>query len=111
MVNENETKLIEIENKLLDLDMDNIDCVKKLADLWKRWVEWNKGDCTIEILTSFRFNTIIVLHDLFGGSEFEDSHNFLENVLYLLDLYICNNEEDLEYAVDFWEKELNGLVR
>lgn len=113
MVNKNETKLMEIQNKLLDFDMDNIDCVKKLAGLLKKWAEWNKGGCTIEVLTSFRFNTIIVLHDSFGDSKFEDSHEFLEDVLYLLDLYIysCNNEEDLEYLVDFWDKELNGLVR
>lgn len=111
MVNENETKLREIQNKLLEMDMDSSFDVQLLAIIFRRWVEWNKGNCIIEILQSLRFDTIIVLHDLFGDNKFEDSHEFLEDVLYLLDLYICNNEEDLEYVVDFWGKELNGLVR
>lgn len=96
-------------NKFKKLDMDNSFDVQLLAIAFRKWVEWNKGRCTIEILQSFEFDTIIVLHDLFEDSKFEDSCEFLDDVIYILDLYSCESDEDWEYMIDFWCNQIDLL--
>ena len=47
-------------NEFKKLDMDNNFDVQLLAIAFRKWVEWNKGKCTIEILQSFNYQ-----HQLF----------------------------------------------
>ena len=89
-------------NRFNKLDMENKDDVEKLAETFKKWVKWNKGDCTIEIWQSFEFDTIIVLHDFFCDTKYEDSWEFLDDIIYLLDLYSDESDENWEYMIDFW---------
>ena len=96
-------------NKFKKLDMDSSFDVQLLAIAFKKWVEWNKGRCTIESLQSFEFDTIIVLHDLFGNSKFEDSYEFFDDIIYILDLYSDESNEDWEYIIDFWCNQIDLL--
>lgn len=89
--------------------MDNIDDVKNIANTFQKWVETNKGICTIEILPSFEFNTIIVLHNLFIDTKFENSWEFLDDIIYLLDMYSDNSKEDWQYMIDFWYNDTDIL--
>lgn len=105
---------IKIENnwdkfckKFNKLDMDKEQDVKKLSNIYKKWTKWNKGDCTIEILKSFEFDKIIVLHNLFMDTKYEDSWEFLDDILYILDMYSEESEENWKNMNDFWNKELN----
>ena len=93
-------------NQFKKLDMDSSFDVQLLAIAFRKWAEWNKGKCTIEVLQSFEFDTIIVLHDLFGDSKFEDSYEFLDDILYILDLY-SDNDENWEYMIDFWYNQID----
>jgi len=104
-----ETNWDKFCNKFKKLDMDSKFEVQKLAIAWKKWVAWNKGKCTIEIWQSFEFDTIIVLHDFFGDSKFEDSYEFLDDIIYLLDLYSGESDEDWEYMIDFWCNQIDLL--
>ena len=105
---------IKIENnwdkfckKFNKLDMEKEQDVKKLSNIYKKWTKWNKGDCTIEILKSFEFDKIIVLHNLFMDTKYEDSWEFLDDILYILDMYSEESEENWKNMEDFWNKELN----
>lgn len=96
-------------NKFKKLNMDDKFEVQKLAIAWRKWTTLNKERCTIEIWQSFEFDTIIVLHDFFGSSKFEDSYEFLDDVLFLLELYSMKSDEDWEYMIDFWCNQINLL--
>lgn len=105
---------IKIENnwdkfckKFNKLDMEKEQDVKKLSNIYKKWTKWNKGDCTIEILKSFEFDKIIVLHNLFMDTKYEDSWEFLDDILYILDMYSEESEENWKNMEEFWNKELN----
>lgn len=105
---------IKIENnwdkfckKFNKLDMEKEQDVKKLSKIYKKWTKWNKGDCTIEILKSFEFDKIIVLHNLFMDTKYEDSWEFLDDILYILDMYSEESEENWKNMNEFWNKELN----
>lgn len=93
-------------NRFKDLDMDNAFQVQKLAINFKKWANWNKGQCTIEVLEAFRLNTIVVVHDLFTDTKIEDSWEFLNDVIYILEMY-ADNEENFKYMVDFWTNEVD----
>lgn len=103
-------KLIDL---LHDLDMDEIDIVKKLAKDFIEWCKWNKSYKTIEILEPKEFKTIIVVHNLweYNQPSIYDSWDFLKDVVYFIDEYCCENEEDLKYCYDFWINKLNGQMK
>ena len=105
---------IKIENnwdkfckKFNKLDMEKEQDVEKLSNIYKKWAKWNKGNCTIEILKSFEFDKIIILHNLFMDTKYEDSWEFLDDILYILDMYSEESEENWKNMNEFWNKELN----
>ncbi len=105
---------IKIENnwdkfckKFNKLDMEKKQDVEKLSNIYRKWTKWNKGDCTIEILKSFEFDKIIVLHNLFMDTKYEDSWEFLDDILYILDMYSEESEENWKNMNEFWSKELD----
>ena len=104
-----ETNWDKFCNKFKKLDMDSRYDVQLLAIAFRKWTEWNKSICTIEVLESYDFDTIIVLHDLFGDTKLENSYAFLDDVIYLLDLYSDESDEDWEYVVDFWCNQIDLL--
>lgn len=93
-------------NRFKDLDMDSAFQVQKLAINFKKWANWNKAQCTIEVLEAFQLNTIVVVHDLFTDTKIEDSWEFLNDIIYILELY-ADNEENFKYMVDFWTNEVD----
>ena len=96
-------------DKFKKLDMDSKFDVQKLAIAYRKWTKWCKSDCTIEILQSFEFDTIIVLHNLFMDNKFENSWEFLDDIIYILDLYSDESDEDWEYMIDFWCNQIDLL--
>lgn len=105
---------IKIENnwdkfckKFNKLDMEKEQDVEKLSNIYKKWTKWNKGNCTIEILKSFEFDKIIILHNLFMDTKYEDSWEFLDDILYILDMYSEESEENWKNMNEFWSKELD----
>lgn len=111
MILKDENEWDKFCNKFKKLDMDSNFDVQLLAIAFRKWVEWNKGKCTIEILQSFNFDTIIVLHDLFGDSKLENSYEFLDDIIYILDLYSRESDEDWEYMIDFWYNQIDLFKR
>lgn len=91
-------------NKFKSLDMDNIDDVVYLIDSFKKWSNWNKGSCEIEVFEAL--DTIIIVHNLFTDTKIEDSWEFINDITYILDMY-GDTDENFFYMVDFWVNEVN----
>lgn len=104
----NKTKLF---NRMNDLDMDNIDIVKQLADNYIEWCKWNKAYEEIEVFESKKFESIIVLHSFFDILKAEDGWEFLSDIKYILNEYSNNSQEDYDYMIDFWKEKINGLLK
>lgn len=91
-------------NKFKSLDMDNRDDVVYLIDSFKKWSNWNKGSCEIEVFEAL--DTIVIVHNLFTDTKIEDSWEFIDDITYILDMY-GDTDENFFYMVDFWVNEVN----
>lgn len=88
-------------NKFENMDMNNEFEVKKLAINFRKWANWNKKKVTIDVYQSFALDVIVVIHDLFGEAKIVDSWEFLDSVVYILEMYI-QTEKNWEYMTNFW---------
>lgn len=95
--------------QLQNLDMDNKKKVKELAVCYEIWAECERGECEIDISESLSFQKIIVVHDLFGEPQIEDSWGFLDSVIKVLKLYVENEEMNDNFwrMATFWRRKLN----
>ena len=94
-----------------DIDMDDIEKVKLLADNFMEWCRWNKSYETIEVIKPKNFVTIIVIHNLWERHlSIYNSWDFLKDVIYFLEEY-SDNDDNYDYMFNFWNDKLNGLMK
>ena len=92
------------KNITMNYEIDDYDDIRKLADYFEKWVEWNKSKETIEVMKSNKFPVIIVVHHLYNEIKVSDGYEFTKDIKHFLQDYASNSIEDLEYMLDFWEK-------
>ena len=93
--------------KKLNLDYDDYEVVKQLAEDFKEWCMWNKAIEDIEVIQSQKFDTIVVIHELFTNyTKVADGWEFISDVKYFLKEYASNSKEDLNYMLEFWEEKI-----
>lgn len=91
----------------MNLDYNDYEVVKQLAEDFREWCMWNKAIIDIEVIQSQKFDTIVVIHELFSDyTKVTDGWEFISDVKYFLKEYALNSEEDLKYMIDFWEEKL-----
>lgn len=92
-------------NVFNNLDMDSSFEVQKLAINFRKWAKWNKAKVTIEVLESYEFNTIVVVHNMFDEIHICDSWQFLKDIVEVLSEY-ADTDDRWEYMTYFWNNEV-----
>lgn len=97
-----------ISELLLEINIDgnDIEQVRKLANDYTEWCNWNKNYNTIEVKESNEFDVIIVVHDLFDFVKVTDGWEMVSDIKYFLRSYALQSEEDCRYLVDFWKNKV-----
>ena len=108
-------KLDNLFHEMRLIDMDNIWAVSLFAMNFEKWVKWNKGEVDIEIIELKKFNTIVVVHDIFDHIDIGDAWEFQKSAINCLKEYIKEEDEELRkiYECDvygFWHNKLNGKM-
>lgn len=90
----------------INIDGDDIEQVRKLANDYTEWCNWNKNYNAIEVKESNEFDVIIVVHDLFDFVKVTDGWEMVSDIKYFLRSYALQSEEDCRYLVDFWKNKV-----
>lgn len=93
-----------------EIDMDNIKQVKKVVELFKKWITLNQGNCRIDVLVSDEFDKIIIIHNLFGTVKITDSWDYEKDMMQLLSFY-CDTDENFSKVAEFWYEPLNEIIK
>lgn len=104
-------RISRLFRKIESFEINDYKDIRKLADIFEEWTRWNRSPETIEVIKSNEFDTIIVVHNLFDDFiKVTDSWEFIKDVKYFLQEYGTESKEYLNYMLDFWEEEINGVM-
>ena len=101
----------ELIEKFAEIDMDEFANVVLLAKYFEEWCRWNKSYEDIDVFRSTKFRTIVVIHNLWDRHiSIYNSWDFLKDVIYFIDDYITESEEDYKYCLDFWKERFDYFI-